>query len=196
MKIVYLLFFALASVSVSAQELTKAEKKKIKKMSVEDISAIIKNLDSKSNDLKKCSSEKEEMQYVLTNMSNEFNALKSENDSLKKTTVSLKEEMTKEATSMANNNPVKPKKGMYFKVQLGAYNQYRAKGLTKSEIETEIVENQIKYVLGYFTSVSKAEEFRNELKKMGLADAWIVCYKDGQRISQEEAEAAGVKFSK
>lgn len=194
MKTLFISIFTLFTLVSFGQEMTKEERKKIKKMSVDEVSSVIKNLESKSNDLKKCSTEKDEMQLLINNMSNELNASKAELDSMKKLLVVQKEQQEKQAMEEANSNPIKEKTGVYFKVQLGAFNQYRAKGLGKSEIETEMVENQIKYVLGYFTKINKAEEFRDELKKLGLADAWIVCYKDGKRISQEAAEAEGVNF--
>jgi hypothetical protein len=196
MKTLFISIFSLATIFSFGQEMTKEERKKIKKMSVDEVAAVIKNLESKSTDLKKCSTEKDEMQLLLNNMSNEMNANKAEMDSLKKVSLVIKEQQEKQALEEVNSNPMKEKSGLYFKVQLGAYNQYRAKGLGKSEIETEMVENQIKYVLGYFTKINKAEDFRDELKKLGLADAWIVCYKDGKRITQEAAEAEGVIFKK
>lgn len=196
MKTLFISIFSLATIFSFGQEMTKEERKKIKKMSVDEVAAVIKNLESKSTDLKKCSTEKDEMQLLMNNMSNEMNAYKAEIDSLKKVSVIQKEQQEKQALEELNSNPIKEKSGLYFKVQLGAYNQYRAKGLGKSEIETEMVENQIKYVLGYFTKINKAEDFRDELKKLGLADAWVVCYKDGKRITQEAAEAEGVIFKK
>ena len=196
MKTLFISLFSFLTISTFGQDMTKEERKKIKKMSVDEVAAVIKNLESKSNDLKKCSTEKDEMQNLINSLSSEVNSSKSELDSLKKLSIIQKEEGEKLALEAANSNPIKEKKGVYFKVQLGAYNQYRAKGLGKSEIETEMIENQIKYVLGHFTKVNKAEEFRDELKKLGLADAWIVCYKDGKRITQEAAEAEGYIFKK
>jgi hypothetical protein len=196
MKTLFISIFSLVTLLSFGQEMTKEERKKIKKMSVDEVAAVIKNLESKSNDLKKCSTEKDEMQLLMNNMSNELNSNKAEMDSLKKLLIVQKEQQEKQVLEEANSNPIKEKTGLYFKVQLGAYNQYRAKGLGKSEIETEMVENQIKYVLGYFTKINKAEEFRDELKKLGLSDAWVVCYKDGKRISQEAAELEGVNFKK
>ena len=196
MKTIFITIFSLFTLASFGQEMTKEERKKIKRMSVDEVAAVIKNLESKSNDLKKCSTEKDEMQALINNMSNELNSNKVEIDSLKKLSIVQKEETEKQALEAANSNPIKEKKGVYFKVQLGAYNQYRAKGIGKSEIETEMAENQIKYVLGYFTKVNKAEEFRDELKKLGFSEAWIVCYKDGKRITQEAAEAEGYNFKK
>lgn len=196
MKTLFISIFSLLTLLTFGQEMTKEERKKIKRMSVDEVAAVIKNLESKSNDLKKCSTEKDEMQLLINNMSMEMNAKKEELDSLKRITLVQKEQQEKQSIEMANSNPIKVKTGLYFKVQLGAYNQYRAKGFGNSEIESEMLENQIKYVLGHFTKINKAEEFRDELKKLGLSDAWIVCYKDGKRISQKAAEAEGVIFKK
>jgi len=196
MKTAFLILLSFVSVFSYSQGLSREERKKIKKMSNEDIAAVIKNLESKSNELKKCNSEKEEMQLNMNAMNNELMMAKNDLDSIKKINAIQKEEKEKLALEISNSNPVKERKGIYFKVQIGAYNQYRATGLGKTEIETEMLENQIKYVLGYFTKASKAEQFRDELKKMGFEQAWIVCYQNGKRITKEEAENLGVKFSK
>ena len=111
MKTLFVSIFSLVSLFSFGQGMTKEERKKIKKMSVDEVAAVIKNLESKSTDLKKCSTEKDEMQLLLNNMSAEMNANKVELDSLKKVSVIQKEQQEKQARplvqqSLPQNDPV------------------------------------------------------------------------------------------
>jgi hypothetical protein len=47
-----------------------------------------------------------------------------------------------------------------------------------------------RYMAGLFPDKRDAMEARNEIRKMGYADAFVVVYKDGKRISLEAAEKA------
>jgi hypothetical protein len=81
--------------------------------------------------------------------------------------------------------------GIAYKVQVGAYqkfniNQYFTE--TK-KISFEDVNGTNKYVIGYFTSLEAAKGFEADMKKMGIKDSWLVPYKDGVRITDEEAES-------
>ena len=44
-----------------------------------------------------------------------------------------------------------------------------------------------KVVVGQFRDYEKAKNLRDELKQMGVKGAWIVSYRDGQRITVKEA---------
>ena len=75
--------------------------------------------------------------------------------------------------------------GVVFKVQIGAF---RNKDLTKyfdnnPNFSGEVDEDgQKKYTLGYFTDYWEANNFKKYLRKMAVKDAWIVSYKDGERV--------------
>jgi hypothetical protein len=47
--------------------------------------------------------------------------------------------------------------------------------------------------LGKFRSFKTAQEFNNDIKKMGIADAFIVGKIDGQRVDLQEAVKASKK---
>ena len=77
--------------------------------------------------------------------------------------------------------------GVWFRVQIGAYED-RA---IDSELETteglslEGDDDLQKIVLGRFRTYEKAKRLQDHLKTMGVADAWIVTYQDGERVPIE-----------
>jgi len=40
-----------------------------------------------------------------------------------------------------------------------------------------------KYTLGYFNDYWEADNFKKYIREMGVKDAWIVAYKNGQRVN-------------
>ena len=75
--------------------------------------------------------------------------------------------------------------GIVFKVQIGAF---KSKNLTKylaasNNFSGETDEQGLKqYTLGVFTDYWDADTFKKYLREMGVKDAWIVSFKDGQRV--------------
>ncbi len=82
--------------------------------------------------------------------------------------------------------------GYYFRVQLGAYQNFDIKGkISKDEnMQSENAGGLDKYTVGYFKSYNEAQEFSKDVRKMGIKDAWVVAYKDGGRVNVNEAKAA------
>ncbi len=79
--------------------------------------------------------------------------------------------------------------GVWFRVQIGAYQDRKIdKDLeTTDQLSLEEKENLQKIVLGRFRDYDEAKQLQEQLAGMGLKDAWIVSYKDGARVSIEEA---------
>lgn len=74
--------------------------------------------------------------------------------------------------------------GVVFKVQIGAF---RNKDLSKyfeqhENFGGETVDGQQRITLGQFRDYWEADTFKKYLREMGVKDAWIVPYKDGQRV--------------
>jgi len=74
--------------------------------------------------------------------------------------------------------------GVVFKVQIGAF---RKKDLSKfldrgGEFQGESDGDLKKYTLGVFRDYWEADTFKKYLREMGVKDAWIVSFKDGQRV--------------
>ena len=78
--------------------------------------------------------------------------------------------------------------GVWFRVQIGAYEDRRIdKSLeTTDQMTLEERDELQKVVLGRFRVYEDAKRLQEQLKGMGLDDAWIVSYKDGRRVPIEE----------
>jgi hypothetical protein len=93
----------------------------------------------------------------------------------------------------ANSKPTSAK-GYYYRVQLGAYKQYNIKAKSTSDesfsVETENSMNKL--TLGLFYTLVEADQFKEDVRRMGVKDAYVVPFKDGKRITHKEA-AEGLK---
>lgn len=79
-----------------------------------------------------------------------------------------------------------PTQGVVYKVQIGSF---KTKDLTKyfdnnpnfsGEVDSDGTK---KYTLGIFTDYWEADNFKKALREMGVKGAWVVPYKDGQRVN-------------
>jgi hypothetical protein len=82
-------------------------------------------------------------------------------------------------------NPMDFSKGVVFKVQIGAFkNKDLAKYFENNPNfggEAKDGEPQ-KITIGIFRDYWEADTFKKYMREMGVKDAWIVPYKDGQRV--------------
>ena len=78
--------------------------------------------------------------------------------------------------------------GIVFKVQLAAFDDFDLRGLSENGSDLKIIDEDgyIKYVLGRFRDYKMADQFKKKLRKIGVKEAWIVPYKDGQRVALKE----------
>ncbi len=95
---------------------------------------------------------------------------------------------TKSQAQSGTASTAKP--GLIFKVQIGSF---RNKDLTKYFNNTKNFSGEVdsdgtkKYTLGEFTEYWEADNFKKYLREMGVKDAWVVSYKDGNRIPIKDA---------
>jgi hypothetical protein len=85
-------------------------------------------------------------------------------------------------------------KGLVFKVQIGAYKKRDLSKITEGAnakpqevFEQEQSAGVNMYTLRHFRNYQKANQFKKELRVMGLKDAWIVAFKDGKRVPLKDA---------
>ncbi len=82
-------------------------------------------------------------------------------------------------------NPMDFSKGVIFKVQVGAF---KNKDLSKyfdnnPNFGGEATEKgEQKVTIGIFRDYWEADQFKKYMREMGVKDAWIVPYKDGERV--------------
>lgn len=80
--------------------------------------------------------------------------------------------------------------GLIYHVQVGAYvhfdmNQHLVH--TDKTFEGETKDGMNKYMMGNFKDLTNAEAFRDDVRKLGIKDAFVVPYIDGTRVTMEEA---------
>ncbi|MDI9355785.1 MAG: hypothetical protein QM536_02015 [Chitinophagaceae bacterium] len=210
--IVVLLFFTLSSSEIFAQskknkQAEKAERKKWEKekdkmdpLKYKELINRVKNADESIAELEKCKQEQSVYQQQMTDKEAELETYKSQIAEWK----SLIEQLQKSESDLKSKNQelenrpmgggsITQRPGMVFYVQIGAY---------ASKDITEIIQNQpfifsdkkdesIQYVLGIFgekeygglkNAYSNADKLKKYLRQMGVKKAWIVPYKDGQRV--------------
>lgn len=192
MKNPLIVFFCLALVLASTEgysQLSKKEKKEWKKKAKElaknpatlkqmeedkqAASEQIASLNDKLTKLQTSMSDKDaklvELEDQLNQARNQLTAAKAELAQAKETPVV---------------NPMDFSKGIVFKVQIGAF---RNKDLSKyfennPNFGGETAEEGQRYTIGIFRDYWEADTFKKYMREMGVKDAWIVPYKDGQRV--------------
>ncbi|MBL7855000.1 MAG: Ezrin/radixin/moesin family protein [Cyclobacteriaceae bacterium] len=97
-----------------------------------------------------------------------------------------------ELAQLKENPPVNPmdfSRGLVFKVQIGAF---RKKDLAKyfdnnPNFGGEATDKgEQKFTIGIFRDYWEADKFKKYMRAMGVSDAWIVPYRDGQRVEIKE----------
>lgn len=155
----------------------KKKKEKVKKLSKDDLNAMVSELNSK---IKNLEAENERLKTAVSQKDEEISQLEED----------LTAEKNKPAPVVVDPINVAPD-GIAFKVQIGAYQKFNINQYFTEikKISYENVEGTNKYVIGYFTSLEAAKGFEADMKKMGIKDSWLVPYKDGVRITDDEAES-------
>lgn len=85
----------------------------------------------------------------------------------------------------SSNGGIDENVGVVFKVQIGAYkginladDNSKSFGAEKSDLN--------RYTIGVFKDYWEADTFKKYMREMGVKDAWIVSYRDGQRVDIKE----------
>lgn len=176
--------------------LTKKEKKewkkKKRKMSAEDFrdmyeensgqKAQIASMESEISNLEAQISAKDEaasdLQKQITRMQAAYQAAQNEIEKLKA------EQANRPAYNPDLINGEDFSVGVVFKVQVGAFRKMDLEKYANSskEFSEEGADDLRKYVIGHFRNYEDANVLKRYLREMGVEDAWIVPYKDGQRV--------------
>ncbi|MCB0642775.1 MAG: hypothetical protein KDC44_14100 [Phaeodactylibacter sp.] len=183
------LLFAIGT--VDAQKMDKQEKKKWKKMAKEfkknpealktqqnqiaDLKSINQNLESQMGDLQ---SEVDTKDRRIAELEKQYFQALSDLESARNDKISTPPPADPNALPM----------GVIYRVQIGAY----AQNTMPTDLDTtdgmDVETSDIqKIVLGQFRDYNKAEQLKAHLVRIGVEDAWIVSYIDGNRVSIEEA---------
>ncbi len=178
--------FLLMAQGASERKKLKKELKAYRKMKPMEIRTMKMNYENKLKDKKNQDLLFKQMQRRVDSMQNVLNASNSK--------ISQLEGQLQIAQASANAKPTSGATGYYYRVQLGAYKFYNIKTKQGGD-ESFKAENNAdmeKMTLGLFYSLAEADQFKEDIRKMGIKDAFVVPFKDGKRITHKEA-AEGLK---
>ncbi|MFZ1808236.1 MAG: Ezrin/radixin/moesin family protein [Cyclobacteriaceae bacterium] len=134
----------------------------------------VNTLGTEVNQLKSSVSDKD---AKIAELEDQISRMRSELSSSKAELAKLKESPPKNSMDFS--------KGVVFKVQIGAF---KNKDLSKyfennPNFGGEVAEaGEQKLTIGIFRDYWEADTFKKYMREMGVTDAWIVPYRDGQRV--------------
>ena len=180
----------LASTQSFAQ-LSKTEKKEWKKKakefskSPESLKQLTEDKQAAESEVASLNTKVTQLQSSISDKDAKVSSLEDELTQLRNQLSTTKAELAtlKEAPVAVNNMDFS--KGVVFKVQIGAFkNKDLSKywennpnfGGQKSDDGTQ------SYTIGLFRDYWEADTFKKYMREMGVKDAWIVPFKDGQRV--------------
>ncbi len=196
LAMVLLLFICVATVNNAHAQLSKEEtkewKKKLKKMSPEqlkrmyDENASLKSeLSSVQGQLSSIQARLSEKDAKIAEMTQQLREAEAKVNNAQRAIAQAQEQ----AQAQASTKGAVDESGVVFKVQIGAF---RNKDLSKyfdnhENFGGEMGEDGVqKITLGIFRDYWEADTFKKYLREMGVNDAWIVPYKDGTRVEMKD----------
>lgn len=196
-KVVFLFLVMFLSLNYSfAQKMTKEEKaeekewaKKMKNLKPLDYKHLIEEKESLSQQAQEASSNLNQCTSSQAAKDEEIVKLRAQLDSLR-SAAPMAAVTTKGGKKSSSSPASTAKPGIVYKVQIGAF---RNKDLTKYFNNNKNFSGEVdadgakKYTLGEFVEYWEADNFKKYLREMGVKDAWIVAYKDGNRVPIKDA---------
>jgi len=182
--------FALTGFESSAQ-LSKKEKKALKKEKKSLSEEAFKDLkDQKAALQSQVSSLQSQVNQFDDKLAEKDNQVSEYQKQVATLRSSLESAQSKaaQASQQPQTSNVVDESGVVFKVQIGAFkNKDLSKYLdTGGEFQGEEADGLKKYSLGIFRDYWEADTFKKYLREMGVKDAWIVSFRDGQRVPIKE----------
>ncbi len=207
-SIVLSLMMTIGTLGVMAQDLGKAEIKRLKAEIKELYPEEWKNIKDQLATADAAIEEKDVLDQKVTDLQSDLATAESEKTSLETKVAELEAEVTElksttsgatttttEATTPTTNTEYtnyesSNAKGIVYKVQIGSYKGYDLKkyiGKHKN-FSGEVGPNgEMKYTLGEFKEYWEADALKKYLRNMGVKGAWVVAYKDGKRVDIKDA---------
>lgn len=182
--------------TVQAQELSRKERKRLKKQQKRRLKELKKMgaeefqklQDQQQETKERAAALESELESVKGQLESKDSEIRQLNDQVRRLEAQLQEAQAElEAKPEIQNVPLSNQydEGLVFRVQIGAYRDKNLEQyLETSENfngETDPQGLQI-YTLGNFRDYWEADKFKKYLRAMGVKDAWIVPYQDGNRV--------------
>lgn len=188
----------LFSVVGFSQTLSKADKKRIRKLDAETIYRLERDNLRLKTELKEKNDSIQMLSETLNQVTNSISEIDARLDSIRQQMnmdlVLYEEKPGDDSVFFQRNKSILPK-NVYYRVQIGTFKSNDS-SLVNSDQGIEKVDSSYKYVFGLFTEFNDANAVKKDLQKLGIKDAWVVCYFNGVRISRKEAkqiESQGVE---
>lgn len=193
MKKVIVVLFSLVLIASSIQtfaQLSKQEKKEWKKKAKE-YSKNPANLKQLEEDKQTADTQVADLNKKVTQLQNSISDKDAKLAELEDQLSQARGQLTSANAELAKLkeapvvNPMDFSKGVVFKVQVGAF---KNKDLQKyfdnnPNLGGEVKEGEPqKITIGIFRDYWEADTFKKYMREMGVKDAWIVPYRDGQRV--------------
>jgi len=191
-----IIIFCLALIFSTSQvfaQLTKQEKKEWKKKakqmakSPENLKQLTEEKQAAETELASANQRVNQLQSTMSNKDARIAELEDELAQSRSQLTSARAEIAqlKETPQSAPVNPMDFSQGVVFKVQIGAFkNKDLAKYFENNpNFGGEVKENEPqKITIGIFRDYWEADTFKKYMREMGVKDASIVPYRDGQRV--------------
>ena len=187
------LFFSLAlifSTSHSFAQLSKQEKKEWKKKAKEfsrnpaNLKQLMEDKEAAEGQVSSLNDKLAKLQSTMSNKDARIGELEDQLADARAQITSARAELSQLKASPVVNE-MDFSKGVVFKVQVGAF---KNKDLQKyfdnnPNLGGEVKDGEPqKITIGIFRDYWEADEFKKYMREMGVKDAWIVPYRDGQRV--------------
>lgn len=167
----------------------KEWKKQKKRLDVEEFKNMVEEKEQLENQVNSLKGQVNNLESQLSTKDQQVGKVQSElkdvQNQLEETKASLtklQQDDSKDISRQGNSTRVA--KGVVFKVQIGAFrNKELSKYFDKAgSFDGEVDNSMERYTLGIFEDYWEADQFKKYLRDMGVKDAWVVSYKDGQRV--------------
>lgn len=184
------LAFIFSGTLVFAQ-LSKQEKKEWKRKAKEyaknptNLKQLTEEKQTADNTVGKLNTQVKQMQSTISDKDTRIGELESQMNSMRSQLSATRAEL-EQLKAAPPVNPMDFSKGVVFRVQIGAF---KNKDLSKYFDNNPNFGGEVgkdsepqKITIGIFRDYWEANTFKKYLRDMGVKDAWIVPYKDGQRV--------------
>ncbi len=196
------LVVCISTVSQTYAQLSKKEKKEWKtkwkayKSDLEAFKTLVEENSSMKSQINNAKGQVSSLQSQVADKDAQISELQSQSKKLQGDVSSAQAAKRKAESDLAS----KPAggnwdKGVVFRVQVGAFEKGDPSefGEGNEEFNTEKADGMQKVTLGNFRDYWQADKFKKYLRQMGVKDAWIVPFKDGQRVPIKDVLEGVVK---
>lgn len=178
----FMLFAPHASAQLSRPE-RKAWKRELRKMTPERMKQMVEEKANLSALLNILNKENSELKTLVYKREQELDFSRSKINDLRQKIKTQKIEL-----GLVTEEGERWDSGVIFKVQIGALrpSDFPDKKEKKYSLEVEDGGRYRQYVLGNFRNYREADALKKHMRKIGMTKAWIVPYKNGERVPLKE----------